>query len=252
MLHVISSRRLKCPPVYLINNDVQLATLSLSTADVSISLRANTMHIGGRLGSLDLRDDSELTTFSPAFKQILSIEGDNFANFQYQTFDPNDSDTYIGIKSAFYLNTGSLKMHYLEQPLHDIYLFLTKLAKLKGLYDAAATAAVQRASEIERMQFDVTIKSPIVMFPFNPERSLDMLTLRLGELTARNEYEGAESRVAASLRGVQLASKTYNERHQSSLLKIVDDIDMTAHVTQTAGIDRAVDLNQPDTQVCRM
>ncbi|KZT65144.1 vacuolar protein sorting-associated protein 13 [Daedalea quercina L-15889] len=243
------SLKLASVQVYLINNDVKLATLSLSTADVSISLRASTMHIGGRLGSLDLHDDSELTTFSPAFKQILSIEGDNFANFQYQTFDPNDPETYTGIKSAFYLNTGSLKLHYLEQPLHDIYLFLTKLAKLKGLYDAAAEAAVQRASEIERMHFDVTIKSPIVIFPFNPEQSLDMLTLRLGELNARNAYEGAASRVTASLRGVQLASKTYNERHQSSTLKIVDDIDMDADVVQIDAIDRAVDLNQPDTQV---
>ncbi|KAH9937704.1 vacuolar protein sorting-associated protein 13 [Fomitopsis serialis] len=243
------SLKLASVQVYLINNDVKLATLSLSTADVSISLRANTMHIGGRLGSLDLHDDSELTTFSPAFKQILSIEGDNFANFQYQTFDPNDQDTYTGIKSAFYLNTGSLKLHYLEQPLHDIYLFITKLAKLKGLYDAAAEVAVQRASEIERMQFDVTIKSPIVVFPFNPERSLDMLTLRLGELNARNNYEGSASRITASLRGVQLASKTYNERHQSSILKIVDDIDMTANIVQSDGIDRAADLNHPDTQV---
>ncbi|KAH9835542.1 vacuolar protein sorting-associated protein 13 [Rhodofomes roseus] len=243
------SLKLASVQVYLINNDVKLATLSLSTADVTISLRANAMHIGGRLGSLDLHDDSELTTFSPAFKQILSIEGDNFANFQYQTFDPNDQATYTGIKSAFYLNTGSLKLHYLEQPLHDIYLFITKLAKLKGLYDAAAEAAAQRASEIERMHFDVTIKSPIVVFPFNPEQSMDMLSLRLGELSARNDYEGTASRVTASLRGVQLASKTYNERHQSSFLKIVDDIDMNASVVQTNGIDRAADLNQPDTQV---
>ncbi|TFY54315.1 hypothetical protein EVJ58_g8935 [Rhodofomes roseus] len=243
------SLKLASVQVYLINNDVKLATLSLSTADVTISLRANAMHIGGRLGSLDLHDDSELTTFSPAFKQILSIEGDNFANFQYQTFDPNDQATYTGIKSAFYLNTGSLKLHYLEQPLHDIYLFITKLAKLKGLYDAAAEAAAQRASEIERMHFDVTIKSPIVVFPFNPEQSMDMLSLRLGELSARNDYEGTASRVTASLRGVQLASKTYNERHQSSFLKIVDDIDMDASVVQTNGIDRAADLNQPDTQV---
>ncbi|PCH33647.1 vacuolar protein sorting-associated protein vps13 [Wolfiporia cocos MD-104 SS10] len=234
--------------VILINEDVQLATLSLSTADVSILLRASRMHITGRLGSLELHDNSQTQTTLPAFKQILSIEGDNFADFQYQTFDPNDKETYAGAKSSVSLNAGSLKMHYVEQPLRDIYLFLTKLAKLKGLYDAAAEAAAQRASEIERMLFDVTIKSPILVFPSDPLRLLDVLTMRLGELSAKNSYDGPADRIHASLRGIQLSSTFYHEE-LPSVLKIVEDIDITADIVQLAQIDRAIDLNRPDTQI---
>lgn len=95
------------------------------------------MNIHARLGSLSLTDDSDEQTVVPEFKQIMSIEGDNLAEFRYETFDPNDHENYKGIKSSVSLAAASVKLHYLEQPLHDIYLFMTKLAKLKGLYDAA-------------------------------------------------------------------------------------------------------------------
>lgn len=119
------------------NAGARLATLSLSTAKTTVLLFSNTMNIHARLGSLSLSDDSDEKTIVPEFKQIMSIEGDNLAEFRYETFDPNDKENYKGIKSSVYLAAASVKLHYLEQPLHDIYLFLTKLAKLKGLYDAA-------------------------------------------------------------------------------------------------------------------
>lgn len=233
----------------LINSDAQLATLSLSTADVFIVLHAGTMRINTRLGSLDLRDDSPLETASPEFKQILSIEGDNFADFQYQTFNPEDKETYTGVKSAVHLNAGSLKLHYLEQSLHDIHLFLAKLAELKGLYDAATTAAVQRASEIERMQFDISIKTPIIVFPCDHQQSLDVLTLRLGEFAASNSYTDVSNHTNASLRGIQFASQCLDD-NKLSMLKMVDDININASITQTGGIERSKETNQPDTQVC--
>lgn len=235
-------------PVILINDDNRLATLSLSTADVSILLRSGTMRVSGRLGSLDLLDNSEVQTASPAFKQMLSIEGDNFADFQYQTYDPNDKENYKGIKSSIYLNTASLKVHYLEQPLHDIYVFVTKLAKLKGLYDAATEAAVQRASEIERMQFTISIKSPILIFPSDAQQSLDVLTLRLGEFAAKNAYDDLANKTTASLRGIQLASQLYHDDN-ASLLKMIDDINAQAEVIQPLNIDRLRDTSSPDIQV---
>lgn len=232
----------------LINNDTRLATLSLSTADVSIFLHANMMHIGGKLGSLELRDDSQVETSRPSFKQILSIEGDDFASFQYQTFDPDDKEAYRGVKSMVHLRAGSLKLHYLEEPLRDIYLFGTKLAKLKGLYDAAAEAAVQRAQEIERMQFEISIKTPIIIFPSDPQLSLDVLTVRLGELSARNNFEGSDHRTVATLQGIRVASTSYNGSELSTL-KLVEDINIDARIVQTSNIDRLVDLSRPDTQV---
>jgi vacuolar protein sorting-associated protein 13A/C len=233
--------------VILVNNGTSLATLSLSTADVTVLLSGNTLRVTGRLGSLALSNDSPTKVALPQFKQIMSIEGDNFAEFRYQTFDPQQ-DSYTGIKSSVYLNAASVKLHFLEQPLHDIYLFLNKLAKLKGLYDAATTVAVQRASEIEKMQFEVSIKSPIVVFPSNPAQSKDVLVMRLGEIGARNSYDSVVNKIVASLRGIQLVSTIYYD-DKPSVLSIIDDIDITSDILQTGGIDRLTDTDYPDSQV---
>lgn len=231
----------------LVNEDTSLATLSLSTADVAVLLRGNTMSIGGRLGSLALSNDSLGPISQPEFKEIMSIEGNNFAEFKYQTFDPSEAG-YKGIQSSVSLSTASVKLYFLEQPLHDIYLFLVKLAKLKGLYDAATTVAVQRASEIQRMQFEISVKSPIVIFPSDITKSKDVLVMRLGEISAHNTYDDTVSKILASLRGIQLVSKIYYG-DEPSILKIIDDIDITSDIVQTGGIDRSQDFDYPDTQV---
>lgn len=205
------------------------------------------MQITGRLGSLALSNDSRAHNVLPEFKQIMSIEGKDFAEFRYQTFNPEE-DTYTGIKSSVYLNAGSVKFQFLEQPLHDIYLFVVKLAKLKGLYDAATQVAVQRASEIERMQFEVSVKSPIVVFPSNPAQSRDVLVMRLGEISARNTSEAIVNKTVASLRGIQLVSRIYSDEEVSAL-KIIDDIDINADIVQTSAINRSQDNDYPDTQV---
>lgn len=235
--------------VVLMNNGVNLSTLSLSTANVSVLLGKNTMLVTGRLGSLNLIDDSEMYIIHPQFKQILSIEGNSFAEFSYQTFDPTDHETYTGIKSKVHLAAGSIKINFLQEPLHDIYLFLTKLARLKGVYDAATQAAVQRAQEIERMQFDVSVKTPIIIFPSDSRNSSDRLTMRLGELTANNSFDGPSSTITAGLTGIQLASD-FKAADGPSTLKIIDDIDIFTDIKQTTGIDRSADFNRPDSQVC--
>jgi vacuolar protein sorting-associated protein 13A/C len=233
--------------VVLINNLASLATLSLSTASVLIVLRSNTMRVTGRLGSLALSDDRSVDVCRDEFKQLLSIEGSNFAEFRYETYDPED-EGYTGIKSAVHLAAGSLKVHFLEQPFHNIYLFVTKLAKLKILYDAARDAAVQKASEIERMQFEVSVKTPIVVFPSDPTRLPDIVTMRLGEVFASNSFDEDISRVSASLNGLQLVSELYYDGKPSTL-KIVDDIGIVGDIYQRTNIDRLRDDEIPDTRV---
>lgn len=233
----------------LINEAVRIATLSLSTAQMTLLLHSNTMNITGRLGSMALSDDSELTTAVPEFKQLMAIEGDDFADFRYQTYDPGAPDNEAKINSKVWFKAASIKLHFLEQPLHAIYIFVVKLANLKGLYDAAALAAAQRASEIQRMVFDISVKSPIVVFPAEPVKSSDVLVLRLGEIGAHNSYEGLVSKTSASLRGIQLVSHMHHDGADGSL-QIIDDIDVSSEITQTAGIDRSQQLDYPDTQVC--
>ncbi|KAG7450519.1 vacuolar protein sorting-associated protein 13 [Guyanagaster necrorhizus] len=232
--------------VVLVNGHASLATLSLSTADVDVLLRPKTLRVSGRLGSLSLSNDSELYAVRPEFDQIMSIEGQNFAEFLYETYDP-DAEAYNGVKTFVDLKAASVKLHFLEMPLHDIYLFLVKLAKLKGLYDAATQAAVQSAPEIERMRFDISIKSPIVVFPSDANHSRDALVLRLGEISARSS-ETEPNRFTTGLRGIQLVSNIYSGGELSGL-KIIDDTDVTADVAQAISVDRSHAFDQPDTQV---
>ncbi|TFK41159.1 vacuolar protein sorting-associated protein vps13 [Crucibulum laeve] len=233
--------------VILVNESTALATLSLSTADVTVLVRPKTLRVTGRLGSLNLSNDNREYAIQPEFNQIMSIEGQNFADFRYQTFDSDDS-TYNGVKSSILLNAASVKLHFLEQPLHDIYLFLVKLTKLKGLYDAATEVAVQSASEMEHMQFEVSVKTPIVVLPSQPAFSRDVLVMRLGEISARNSPEMLVNKITASLHGIQLISSLYHDKQVSSL-KIIDDIDITADIIQTSGINRRDDVDYPDTQI---
>lgn len=205
------------------------------------------MSIGGKIGSLALSDDRSVDDCHPEFKQILSTEGQDFAEFHYQTYGPTD-EPFANVKSSIDLTTGSLKVHFLEQPLRDIYLFVIKLAKLKVLYDAARDAAVQKASEIERMQFKVSIRTPIIVFPTDSTYSPDVLTMRLGEISANNSYNGNSSRITAGLKGIHVVSELYYDGQVSSL-KLVDDIDIAAEAFYTPEVDRLKESNLPDTQV---
>ncbi|KAG6813789.1 hypothetical protein H0H92_007201 [Tricholoma furcatifolium] len=241
------SLKLASVQVLLLSELRNLATLSLSTADVMVLLRPKTLRVTGRLGSLALSNDLEAHAVREEFNQIISIEGQNFAEFRYQTFDP-DEDAYPGFKSSVYLNAASVKFHFLQQPLRDIYLFLTQLAKLKGLYDAATQAAVQRASTIEHMQFEICVKTPILVFPSEPAESRDTLVMRLGEISARNTSDSAVNNISASLSGVQLVSTLYHDQ-TPEVLKIIENIDLKAAVVQTAGIDRETDCEYPDTKI---
>jgi vacuolar protein sorting-associated protein 13A/C len=234
--------------VVLINGLVTLATISLSTADVMVFVRPRTLLVTGRLGNLVLTNENQIHGILDEFNQIMSIQGRNFADFRYQTFDPNEG-TYTGTKSLFCLNAGSIKFNLVEQPLHDLYLFVVDLAKLKGLYDAATQVAAQRASEMERIQFEVSVKTPIIVFPSNPSVSRDVLVMRLGQIGASNTSDIVVNKIVASLHGIQLISNLQIDGELSTL-KIIDDIDITADIVQTSGIDRHNDNEYPDTQVC--
>jgi len=231
--------------VELILESLPLATLLLSTADMAILLRPRTMRIVGRLGNLALANDINIYQPCKEFKQILSIEGQNFAEFTYQTFDPSISSD---ISSSFVLNAASIKLIFLEQSLHGLYAYLTRLARLKGLYDAATQAAVQSASDIGQMHFEINVESPIIIIPSDPSQSLDIFVMRLGEIDARNKFDMNKNTVSASLQGIQLVSKSYHNE-SLNILKMIDDINIQANIVQTIGIDRQTDTSYPDMQV---
>ncbi|KAG8880371.1 hypothetical protein FRB97_000908 [Tulasnella sp. 331] len=239
---------LKTVELVFINAEQRIATLALSAANVAILLRANSMRVGARLGNLSLTDDSGLATIEPSFKEIISIEGDELADFTYETFDSNDKEAPPGVNSLVHLQTASLKVNFLEQPLHDIYYFLVKFGRMKSLYDAATQAAVQRAATVTRMKFDVTVKSPIIIFPRNPSNSMDVLVMKLGQITASNEYSGSVQTISAGLKGIRLTSH-FRYGDEAAKLKIIEDVEISSGIVQTSDIDRKVELQRPDTAI---
>ncbi|KAG8694260.1 hypothetical protein FRC09_009967, partial [Ceratobasidium sp. 395] len=232
----------------LMNVNVEsIATLVLPSADVDLLLRPGSMLVEAKLGQLSLSDDSSAETYSKDFKQLLAIEGDDLAKFKYETFDPTDPN-FNGINSFVHLRAGSLKLTFLEEPLRDIYGFMIKFARLKSLYDSATQAAVQRASEIQKMKFDVIVQSPILIFPCDAYTSNDVLITKLGEIVASNEYNGDDGRITAGLRGIRLSSEL-SDGDKASKLRVMEDVDITAIVEQYSNVDRNAFPNKPDTYV---
>jgi vacuolar protein sorting-associated protein 13A/C len=226
------------------NAGARIATLSLSTADASVVL-SNTMNVHVRLGNLSLSDDSGTETSSPDFKRLMYIEGEHLAELKYLTFDPQGLETEKRLNSSVSLTAASVTFHYLEQPLHDIYVFFLKLARLKVLYNTATEVAVQRASEIERMGFSISVKTPIIVFPSNPSSSRDTLTMRLGEITASNTYQDGIPKTQANLHGMQLISTIFYDGKPSAL-KMIDDIAIVTEI-QSGGTNS--NPPRPDTEV---
>ena len=227
----VNAHKLFLYAVLLLDDAQSVATLSLSTANVDVDLREGGMLVTARLGTLQLLDDSPLEPKVTEFKKLLSIEGDEFAELRYETFSPAVS-TKRGINSSVDLRTGSLKLHFLETPLNSLYIFLLKFARLKGIYDAAAEAAVQRAAKVEKMAFRVSVRSPVVVFPVEPTKLGDAFILKLGELSTRNKYEGPAQLISGSLSGIRLASWFYKEDKVET--KIINDVNISTEIVQTA------------------
>ncbi|OCF42293.1 vacuolar protein sorting-associated protein vps13 [Kwoniella heveanensis CBS 569] len=243
--------KLTSAQVSLENNDNNFALLGLPSADVALLLRSGTLRIGARLGNITLEDLSEDSVADPAFKKLLLIEGEELADFSYETFDPAEEETFPGYNSSVHLRTGSLKFTFMEQPIRDLYAFALKFARMKAIYDAAQQAAVQRASEVTRMHFDVVIKTPIIVLPRDGLTSTDRLILKLGEIVAKNEYlddPNDTSTIDASLRGINVASEiTVGDK--KGVLQMVSDVAITAAIKQAGGSSHRSDPHHADMEI---
>ena len=219
---------------------------------MAILLRSGTLRLSSRIGNLSLEDTSDAEMAVPDFKQLLSIEGEELADFSYETYDPTDKETFPGYNSSVHLRAGSLKFTFVEKPVRDLYIFALKFARMKAIYDAASQAAVQRASEVTRMHFDVVVKTPIIILPRDGLDSPDHLKLRLGEIVAKNEYlgdPGDTSTIQAGLRGINVASEITVEG-KASVIQMIDDVGITASIKQISATSHRSDPHQADTEVC--
>lgn len=228
----------------ILNNDgIRLATLSLNSADVGLFLSGGTMNVAARLGNLSLVDDiNQGASPDSSLRKLVTIEGNDLADFKYQTFDTKEK-SYPGYDAKIYLRSGSIKVNFLEEPFRKIINFLVKFGQMQAIFNAARQAAANQASQLQESQskfhFDVLIKTPILVFPrvMTADRPRDTLTAYLGEIYASNEFikldnTGVEgSRIAAGIRSVRLTSDFHYDDDRSEELEMIDKVDLDFKIT---------------------
>ena len=230
----------------ILNNDgIRLATLSLNSADVGVFLSGGSMRIDARLGNISLLDDiNQGASKESPLRQLLTIQGDELADFRYETFSPQD-DSYPGHDSKIFLRSGSIKVNFLEEPFRKIIGFLVKFGKMQAIFNAARQAAANQASQIQesdsKMIFDILIKTPILVFPrvMVADRPRDLITAYLGEIYASNKFEPVSkskdaivvNKLSAGIRNVRLTSDFHYEDEKSEELEMIDKVDLDFNVT---------------------
>ncbi|KAH8890292.1 vacuolar protein sorting-associated protein 13 [Thozetella sp. PMI_491] len=231
----------------ILNNDgIRLATLSFNQADVGVFLLGRTMRVSVKLGDLNLVDDVNLgVPDNSSIRQLVTIQGDELADFRYETFD-STKEQYPGYDSSIFLRAGSIKVNFLEEPFRKIVDFLVKFGKMQAIYNAARQAAANQANQFQqsqnRLKFDVVVKTPIVVFPraVVPEKpKRDVVTAYLGEIYAQNKFapldDSEDAQIAMKLstgiRNIRLTSNFYYSGDQSEELEMIDHLDLDFAIT---------------------
>ncbi|POS86544.1 hypothetical protein EPUL_002626 [Erysiphe pulchra] len=229
----------------ILNNDgTRLATLSLNNADVGIFVKGNILRIDTKVADLTLLDDmNHGSSENPSIRKLITIQGDDLADFRYETFDPEVAETYPGYDSSVYLRAGSIKLNFLKEPIHNIIGFLVKFGKMQAIFNAARQAAANQASQIQqnagRMKVDIHIKTPIVVFPRSLDSRPDTITAHLGEIYAENKFIYLEEtksspiamKLSTGIRNIRLTSNFYFSNARNEEIELIDRVDLDFVIT---------------------
>ncbi|KXS98876.1 hypothetical protein AC578_10852 [Pseudocercospora eumusae] len=246
----------------ILNNDgIRLATLSLTSAQVNVFLMGKKMKVEARLGALDLVDDVNLgVSEGSALRQLVSIQGDDLADFKYETFDAEAPD-YPGHDNSIFLRSGSIKVNFVTEPFRKIMEFGVKFGKMQAIFNAARQAAANQATKVQesagKLHFDILIKTPIVAFPRmvitdNPER--DTMTAYLGEIYANNKFvplEGGDAgdtanKLSAGVHNIRLTTNFHYAEKQAEELEMIDKLNLDFNITQT---EHKAGRKRPDMEI---
>jgi len=247
----------------ILNNDgIRLATLSLARADVGMFLMGKTMRIGARLGDFSLFDDiNEGAEENSPLRQLVTIQGDELADFRYETFDPEATQSYPGYNSSIYLRSGSIKINFVEEPFRKIIDYAIKFGKMQALFNAARQAAMNQASQMQenanQIHFDILVRTPIIVFPrtnVGGHAERDLLTAYLGELYAQNKFvplDNSENspvvnKISAGISKTRLTSDFYFNGGQKEELELLDKLDISFGVTY---LEHTCNAERPDLEV---
>lgn len=245
----------------VLNNDgIRLATLSLIAADLGIFLMGKTMRIGAKLGDLSLLDD--IDQGAPLdMRQLVTIQGKELADFSYETFDPDSGKAYPGYDSSIGLRAGSLKVNFISEPFRKIIDFLVKFGKMQALFNAARQAAANQASQIQqnagKMRFDITIRTPIIVFPrvmTTDNTKRDLIIAYLGEIYAQNKFVPLDDskkspiamKISAGIRNIRLTSDFYFPDENSEELEMIHQVDLGFSMTYA---EHQQGIKRPDMEI---
>ncbi len=129
---------------------------------------------------------------------------------------------------------------------------------MKAVYDAATLAASNQASQlqerVDKMHYDVIIKTPIVVLPRSAD-STDVMTANLGEIYAKNTFavrdnKEAITKIEAGLRHIRLASRM-RYGSQEYHVQMIDDVNISLDMVQTdrAAAPPGTTTDSPETQM---
>jgi len=245
----------------ILNNDgVRLATLSLNSGDVGLFLAGGTMDVKARLGSLSLVDDvNQGAPEDSPLRRLIAIEGDELADFKYQTFNA-EQKSYPGYDAAIFLRSGSIKINFMEEPFRKIMEFGVKFGKMQAIFNAARQAAANQATQVQenasKMHFDIIVKTPIVVFPraIVGERPRDLLTAYLGEIYASNKFVGIQgqsdgpmvNKLSAGIRQIRLTSEFHYDDDQQETLEMIEKVDLDFKIRY---LEHMPGLERPDLEI---
>ena len=245
----------------ILNNDgVRLATLSLNTADVGVFLVGRAMLIQARIGSLTLTDDvNQGAPEDSDIRRLLTIEGENFADFKYETFDP-ESHNYPGYDSEVFLRSGSIKINFMEVPYRNIINFLVKFGKMQAIFNAARQAAAKQANQLQenasRMRFDIVVMTPILVFPraMKEDQPRDTITAHLGEIYVKNTFVPLDERkespavnlISSGIRNIRLTSKFNFEGGSVEELEMIQEVNLDFSICY---LEHQPDNPRPDMEI---
>ncbi|KAH3666193.1 hypothetical protein OGAPHI_004382 [Ogataea philodendri] len=221
--------------ILVLNDDgIKLATMTLQHADIQCFLLPEKMKVSAKIGGLSLFDEvNEGASKDSPLRQLITIRGDELAEFYYETFDAATNKEAYNTKIT--LKTGSVVVMFVEEPFTKIFTYLNQFQKMKYIYDRARETALSQANNIEDanlMKFDVLVRAPIFVFPkiVDPENDVyDDITANLGEIYAVNEFEKKDGSmlnlISTGLRNTKLTS-SFSVNGKTQNLEIIDGLDV--------------------------
>lgn len=222
--------------IVVLNEDgMKLATLQLSTAEINVLVLPEELEVKGKLGALTLHDESNQgSARNSIFRSLISIEGDNLAEFTYKTLDAQkNTEPYGGIME---FQTRSMTINFVEDAFGKVINYLSKFKRMKVIYDSAREAAIDQANQIDsasKIKMNFLVRAPTVFFPKLIDASnnkFDVMVAELGELYLSNEFVKKDdvfhNLMSAGLRNINLASTFHLENGTKQISKMVNDLDI--------------------------